>query len=349
MRTDLPVLGICGRSGAGRTSLLEHLVGDLLGRGLRVAVVKHDAQGVTVDRPGKGSDRLYRSGADVLPQSPEQEFSRRHGPAEDLSDMVDALCERYDVVLVEGQESSPIPKLWLLSEGRSSPPPDVEGVLAVLPRGPGRLPMARTFVADWLERQWRSAPVYGCVLIGGKSRRMGTPKHLLQADGQTWVERTTALLRQTTCRVVLAGNGHVPASLAGQVQLADAPDVAGPMAGMLAAMRWAPRANWLMAACDLPLLSVDALEWLLAARRPGTWALLPRLDRSPGVEPLLAYYDFRARRLLEGVARRGSRRPADIIDNETVFCPPVPQALAGAWRNINTRDQLQGYRALRIG
>ena len=104
-----------------------------------------------------------------------------------------------------------------------------------------------------------------------------------------------------------------------------------------------------MAACDLPLLSVDALEWLLAGRRPGTWALLPRLDQSPGVEPLLAYYDFRARRLLESVALRGSRRPADIIERETVFCPRVPEALAGAWQNINTRGQLRGYRAARTG
>ena len=35
-----------------------------------------------------------------------------------------------------------------------------------------------------------NGPVWGCVLIGGRSRRMGRPKHLIEAGGCSWLERT---------------------------------------------------------------------------------------------------------------------------------------------------------------
>ena len=65
-------------------------------------------------------------------------------------------------------------------------------------------------------------PVWGCVLIGGRSRRMGRPKHLIEAGGCSWLERTVTLLGYCVERVVIAGPGDVPATLAGTEHLADA-------------------------------------------------------------------------------------------------------------------------------
>jgi molybdopterin-guanine dinucleotide biosynthesis protein MobB len=340
---DLPILGISGWSGSGKTTLIEAALPLLLGRGLRVAVVKHDAHRIEVDRAGKDSDRLFQAGADVLLQGPSQEFYRLHGDGRDgLPDVLRRLCRRYDLVLVEGRKTMPLPKVWLLGDGEDAPPEDVPEIIATLPRGEGRLGLFVDILTGRLQDQWLRPPVLGCVLIGGKSRRMGAPKHLIQQDGRTWLERTTALLREVTDVVVVAGAGPIPDALSGLTRLHDAPDAEGPMAGLLSAMRWAPYATWLVTACDLPDLTPDALRWLLSTRAPGVWATLPKLEDASRVEPLLAHYDFRFGPLVESRAACGGFRLQDLASVGHVISPPPPPDVADAWRNVNTEDELAG-------
>ncbi len=117
----LPALfAVCGHSGAGKTTLIEAATRRLRRRGLAVAVVKHDVHGVDVDRRGKDSDRLFRSGADVFLHGPNERLARLHsgGFAE--------LLRRYDLVLVEGWKRAPLPKVWLLGPGESGAPRGVK-------------------------------------------------------------------------------------------------------------------------------------------------------------------------------------------------------------------------------
>ena len=74
------------------------------------------------------------------------------------------------------------------------------------------------------------APVWGCVLIGGRSSRMGVPKHLLEQNGRTWIERTVAILRQQVEQVVIAGSGDLPAVLANLPRVDDVSGLGGPLA-----------------------------------------------------------------------------------------------------------------------
>jgi len=334
---DLPVLAVCGFSGSGKTTLLEGVVPRLHARGLSVAIVKHDAHGADVDRRGADSDRLFRAWADVLLDSPGEKLMRLHAAeGAGLAAALDALAARYDLVLVEGHKATPLAKVWLAKTGESAPPAEAGEVLATLPGGEGRLAAFQSILDEWLPRAWRAAPVLGCVLIGGKSTRMGRPKHLIaHADGRTWLERTVDVLRGAADEVVLAGAGEVPGAIGGCTRLPDVPDAEGPLAGLLAAMRWSPRAGVLACACDLPDLSPEALAWILDARAPGRWAIQPRLEGAPHVEPLLAYYDFRSRALLEELAAGKTYRPGAIAPDPRVHTPTPPPEIAGAWRNAN--------------
>lgn len=183
-------------------------------------------------------------------------------------------------------------------------------------------------------------PLYGCVLIGGASQRMGQAKHLLpHATGKTWLEHALAVL-STHCRiVVIGGEGALPPALPPCMQLPDIPGVPGPLSGLLAAMRWAPAAAWIFCACDMPAFSPAAMAWLLAQRKPGIHALLPRLPGSRGVEPLGAYYAPSSRNLLEAMAARGVCRLHALIGHEGVATPRVPASLKHAWRNINSKQE----------
>ena len=164
---------------------------------------------------------------------------------------------------------------------------------------------------------------------------MGAPKHLLKKDGKTWLGRTMKLLEGLCESVVISGAGEIPNEVPSYTRLADAPDAKGPISGVLSAMRWAPGASWIIAACDLPDLSAEALDWLVSTRAPGIWATLPKLEDSCGLEPLLAYYDFRAGALLERLVLDGNFQPAAISSHPKVISPVVPPHLAPAWRNVN--------------
>lgn len=341
----LPVLGICGYSGSGKTTLIEAALPVLLARGLRVTVIKHDAHGLDIDRRGKDSDRFFRAGADVLLAGPGESALRTHcdGPG-DLAAAVDAAIDHCDLVLVEGHKDTPVEKLWLSGPEGDAPPPHVQGVRAVLGRNSDRPAALLELLDAWLPARWLATPVRACILIGGRSSRMGSPKHLLVRQGRTWLARTAELLALLVEQVVLAGRGDVPEDCQNLPRLADIPDSAGPMAGVLAAMRWSPRSSWLVAACDHPALSRNAVEWLLSTRRPGVWGTVP-LTGEERPEPLLAHYDYRARPVFEALACEGVSVMRRVLDEPKVAAVAVPDHLTYAWCNVNTRADLEGFQA----
>ena len=62
---SIPIYSVVAFSGTGKTTLLEKLVAELKSRGLRVAVIKHDAHEFEIDHEGKDSWRFTRAGAEV--------------------------------------------------------------------------------------------------------------------------------------------------------------------------------------------------------------------------------------------------------------------------------------------
>ena len=185
-------------------------------------------------------------------------------------------------------------------------------------------------------------PIRACLLIGGRSSRMGHPKHLIRSeDGQTWVEHTVQLLDPFVEEVVLSGRGEVPDSLSTRPRIADVPEVAGPLTGILAAMRYHPYCCWLLLACDMPKITREALQWLLATRSPESHGTVPRLSEDGFVEPLLALYEPQARNYFEELAGSGIFRISRIAKQSTIATPVVPTHLARSWQNINTPEQLK--------
>ena len=342
MTDDVPVFGVCGFSGSGKTTLLEKVVPILSAKGLRVAVVKRDVHGIQLDYPGKDGDRLFSAGADMLLQSPDEAFLQMAlNSDEAIENLLAKLPEDYDIILIEGHKNnSQWPKIWLLSDGETEPPAECENVIASFSREMDRSENCIKVVNGWLEKKWRETPVYACILIGGKSRRMGQPKHLLEKEGKVWLEHSVDLLSQLAERVVIVGSGQVPVQLGSYLHLPDIIEAEGPMAGMLAAMRWAPRASWLFAACDMPDISLDAIRWLLDCRATGVWGVLPALTAGRHVEPLFAHYDFRAATLLEKMVREKNYSPSCLGSHSKILTPTPPKQIAAAWRNVNTEAEL---------
>ncbi len=193
-------------------------------------------------------------------------------------------------------------------------------------------------ISAWWRADIMARPLWGCVLIGGMSRRMGYPKHLIQLeDNTTWLERTVAKLLEHVEHVVIAGKGAVPPSLHHLIRLQDAVGVQGPLAGILSAMRHYPAHSWLVTACDMPLLASSGIAWLLEQRRAEYWGVVPM--RADGTrQPLLAWYDFRSRSLFETLSDEKEFRMTEICASEKIISPVIPQILQSSWCNCNTPE-----------
>jgi molybdopterin-guanine dinucleotide biosynthesis protein MobB len=343
MYNNLPIFGVCGWSGSGKTTLLESALPTLLNRELSVVAVKHDVHGISQESSRKDNELIFHAGADAIVHGPGEMLSRcRVCDESRLNTQLSQLTEQYDLILVEGYKRAPWPKVWLTTNNESTPPQGVVNVTAVLPWDTNRKAALVAILDDFLQNTLHKTPIFGCVLIGGKSTRMGMPKHLLPcADGnpQTWLHHIVGLMQKVCHKVVLAGAGTVPEDLQHLPRMVDVMEIEGPMAGLLAAMRWAPRAIWLLAACDLPGLTSDALKWLLAQRRPGIWAVLPRLNGTNCIEPILACYDFRCRLIFEQFVVAGDSSLQKMATHQKAMRVVVPPELSSAWKDVDSAAQ----------
>ncbi len=327
-----PILGICGYSGSGKTTLIETLIPLLRERGLTLAVVKHDSHHLSLDHPGKDSDRFFQAGATVLAHDPTQGALRwSAGSIGDLGDVLRWLLSRHDLVIVEGHKETPLPvRVWLHCDDREGPPDTAAPFLMTLGRQERRVEAVTDLLAEHLQIWLHKRPLRGGILVGGRSLRMGRPKHLMDHGGLSWVERAAAALAGHVHGTCLLGEGEIPDSLAGLTRLVDAPGFRGPVAGILAAMRWDPEAAWVILPADMPLMTGQGIEWLLKQRSPGRWGILPQREGAPWCEPLGAWYDSRTAAFLERCDR-----PQAMATHTRVARVPLPAALTDCWRDCD--------------
>ena len=109
---SIPVFSFIAWSGTGKTTLLEKLIPALKGRGLTVAVVKHDGHDFQMDRPGKDTYRMTAAGTDVTAiVSASHAAFLVNRPISEI-DAVERITG-VDVILTEGVQDGPWPKLGL--------------------------------------------------------------------------------------------------------------------------------------------------------------------------------------------------------------------------------------------
>ena len=189
------------------------------------------------------------------------------------------------------------------------------------------------------------APIYGLILAGGRSSRMGRDKALLSYHGKTQIEWTAERARAICGRVFLSvrpdqvkdpGRAVLP-------QIVDRIADKGPIAGIMAAQAEAPEAAWLVLACDLPFVDEDTLRHLAAARDPARVATAYRSMHDGLPEPLCAIFEPRSRALIEAYVASGKDCPRKFLirSDALMIEQPNPHALD----NINTQDEFQAASA----
>jgi len=339
--TSACIIGIRGYSDSGKTTLIEKALPELKRAGLYVGVLKHAHHGLKLDSDDKDTSKFYKAGADfIFAHDPGQGFARCRCAYDDIWAALNNFPSGLDLILVEGHKHAEIPHIRLVSKTDANPKPADSNETNLLDRDdPQYVERFLEFVHAELKRQFSERRVRAGLLIGGKSSRMGTAKHLLEIGGETLLERSFRILSSVAEKTLLLGSADMSASPGTADRLPDVNGSQGPMAGMLGAFRWDPESSWIISSVDMPFMNEEAWRWLLAQRRPGVWAVMPRINANSPAETTGACYEPMIFEEFESLRRKGIFKLQQIVSHPKVICPIIPEHLAHAWTNVNTPEE----------
>ena len=137
-----------------------------------------------------------------------------------------------------------------------------------------------------------SKEIYGLVLAGGKSRRMGSDKAQLSYHGQPHSHYLYKLLEEICDNTFMSIREEQTDQYKDEFNLVvDKDEYRGPFNGLLSAYDSNQEVAWLVVACDLPLINIDSLTYLKEERDPNCMATAYATKKSGLPEPLVAIWE----------------------------------------------------------
>jgi molybdenum cofactor guanylyltransferase len=207
------------------------------------------------------------------------------------------------------------------------------------------------------------------LLAGGKSTRMGAPKHLLRLpSGDVLYQQQLDLLRAAipnapTVYISLAQDSALdsflqslpsipslspsplpppPVAVIHDLQPTSSPDSSGPSSGLLAAHYLDPAATWLVIAVDYSLLTVSVLQRLLTSYEPPVTCFR---NEEGFCEPLLGVWGPEALKVLADMSEQGggagsrSPGPCKVVKRLGGKMIDVAEENRGKLRGFNTKKE----------
>ncbi len=193
------------------------------------------------------------------------------------------------------------------------------------------------------ERGLAAPPLWGLVLAGGRSRRMGEDKGRLEFHGHpqvVWLHRQLdEVCEQVYVSVSAEQQDAEP--YAGLPTITDEDSDGGPAVGLLSAWRRFPDVAWLAVAVDMPFVDPETLRTLIDGRQAEI--LATAFQHADGtLEPLCTVWEPAAGPVLAEQVAGGDRSLRRLLDAAGVrgLTPPVDGALV----SVNSPAQVERAR-----
>lgn len=159
------------------------------------------------------------------------------------------------------------------------------------------------------------APLYGLVLMGGRSHRMGTNKAELVYHDQAQYLHLYKLVDTFCKNTFLSLNDSKSIYKNKNIKvILDRNRYTGPYNGIMSAHEAHPEAAWLVVACDLPFLGENELKTLLQGRNPNKPATALTAKATGIPEPLICIWEphglLSAKKYIENV---GDNSPKNFL------------------------------------
>lgn len=158
--------------------------------------------------------------------------------------------------------------------------------------------------------------LYGLILAGGFSKRMGQDKALLNYHGKAQIEHVHDLL-DTFCSSIFLSKRIDQSNYKNILSINDVDGFTGigPLRGILSAMQTYPESSWLVIACDLPFVSKDTLHYLIEQRNPQKLATAFKSSSDGLPEPLCAIWEGHGYGKILEFFKKGIHCPRKILIN----------------------------------
>ncbi len=177
--------------------------------------------------------------------------------------------------------------------------------------------------------------LYGLVLAGGKSERMGQDKGTITWHQQQQRYYMANLLKNYTENVFISCRADQQQEIdAAYPTLTDTFTDLGPFGAILSAFREQPEKAWLVVACDLPLLDKPTLAFLTAHRDTSTIATAFQNPVSGFPEPLITIWEPKSYAVLLSFLSQGYSCPRKVLINSDTNVLQAPDT--DALTNVNT-------------
>ena len=173
-------------------------------------------------------------------------------------------------------------------------------------------------------------PLTGVLLVGGASRRFGSPKALARFRGETLAERAWRTLGQACEERLAVGKGEL--DLPFDV-LDDALDVRAPIAGVVAGLRAATHDTAVFLPVDCPLVTPELLRRLGEARG------IPQTGPLPGAYGKDDLAVLEGRLATGELSLRGVIPRVVQVDERLLANANTPAELLALEENLAARDE----------
>jgi molybdopterin-guanine dinucleotide biosynthesis protein A len=190
-----------------------------------------------------------------------------------------------------------------------------------------------------------NSDVFGLVLNGGKSQRMGRDKGLIEFHGKPQREHLFLILRElcedafVSCKAGM----DIPDFLN---PMPDRYSVDSPLNGILTAFDFNPTVAWLCVAVDMPNISRKDLSFLIEKRDPNAFATCYHDSDGVYPEPLLTLWEPTAASALRSFYESGQISPRKFLIENRVNI--LKTSNPGLLKNINSADDLARYQRDRL-
>ncbi len=183
----------------------------------------------------------------------------------------------------------------------------------------------------------------GLILAGGTSKRMGRDKSILSYHGTPQLLFAAELLHHFFPKVFISCRKNQKFDFPIQFPLIyDHYENAGPLGGILTAMEKHPGVDWLVLACDMPLVDKEVIKELLKSRNLSKKGTVFKNNDTGKYEPLIAIYEkksfgeFKAAFLENKCSLQKNINPDEF--------EIIERSETEIFKNINTPSDFEGFK-----
>jgi len=178
------------------------------------------------------------------------------------------------------------------------------------------------------------APLNGLVLVGGKSTRMGENKSQIYYHGLPQKDYVKKILSAHVDKVYVS---EANTSDKSKETIVDTFTGLGPFGGILSTFREYPEKAFLVVACDLPLVSEEAIQYLISKRNPAKIATAFLNPQTGFADPLFTIWEPKSYMIQLQFLAQGYACPRKVLINSDVELIELPNE---NWlRNANTPEE----------